>query len=82
MMGVDFNGLRLGMQDDFNEIVHLLKQGMYNDGDLSLDYCEVSDLQTKLSLLRDRLATLMCIYTDDSSNIADQADLLTIDLIE
>jgi len=80
-MGVDFNGLRLGMQDNFNAIVAMLIECSEGDS-ISMDYFEANALQSELNELRGRLVTLMCIYTDESNNIADQADLLTLNLIE
>ncbi len=80
-MGVDFNGLRLGMQDNFNAIVAMLIECSEGDS-IQMDDFEAGAIQAELREFRDRLVTLMCIYTDDSNNIADQADLLVVDLIE
>jgi len=80
-MGVDFNGLRLGMQDNFNAIVAMLIECSEGDS-ISMDYFEANALQAELNELRDRLATLMCIYTDDSNNISEEAKLALVELIE
>lgn len=81
-MNVDFNNLRLGIQTNFNAIVSMLKDCSHAYGGIEMDDNEVFDLQVELNDLRDRLATLMCMYTDESNNIADQAELALVELIE
>lgn len=80
-MNVDFNNLRLGIQSNFNAIMAMLKECCH-DGEINMEFDHVLDLESELDDLRDSLATLMCLYTDDSTNISDQADLSLVELTE
>lgn len=76
-MNVDFNNLRLNIQTNFNVIVGMLSECCDLD-EINMDCTQVEELQSELNDLRDHIATLMCIYTDDSNNIADQANLAEV----
>ena len=80
-MNANFNNLRLGIQSDFNIIVSMLKTCCH-DGEIHMDVDQVLDFEPKLDSLRDRLVTLMCVYVDDATNIADQANLSFVESSE
>lgn len=77
-MEVNFNNLRLQIQKDFNELSQYLEQGYcFDDWRFYLD---AEETDRRVTALRNQIATLMCLYLDEETDISDKCSLHTFDI--
>ena len=74
-MKLDFNGLRLNLQEQVNDITQALNDNYDEDDDsLSLSDFALSDLSKKLKDLRNSIVILMCLHVEGNDDIRSLAD--------
>jgi hypothetical protein len=76
---VDFDNLRLGIQHSFNKLSEYLEDG-YSEENMRF-YMEAEVIDGCLTVLRNNIATLMCLHQDGVINdISDVAALHQFDV--
>lgn len=83
---IDFNDLRLSLQENYNDLVHHLRDGVSDyvieEGEVGIhmDETKAEELQELMGQLRWNLVILMCLIPDEAGNISNLTALEVFDL--
>lgn len=72
-MEVNFDNLRLGLQEELNGLIDFLNRNYDEQAEsIDLDSFKLAHLRRHLARLQQSTLTIMCVYSEDVTNLADR----------